>query len=89
MGDLNTISTLDKPLYNGTLLCGNGTFNPGEHNRERVTNISLKGDGNYYLDFSPMETLMIKTDLVNLCYFSEGFYDVMPTLRLKNATSAF
>ena len=131
MGDLNAISPLDKPRYNESLLCGNGTYNPDDQSGEvrrsdersdelttqsqvakttntyfrtrrassltnaiiptlhpnpfrdslrysqYVINFCLEDEGGKWgLDFTPMERLMNETDLVDLCYYGGGFYDV-------------
>ena len=80
MGDLNAISPQDKPRYNETLLCGNGTYNKETQSGEYVTNFCLKqvtSNGiQWKLDFKPMASLLNNSDLIDLCFVSGGFYDV-------------
>lgn len=78
MGDLNAISPQDANRYNESLLCGNGTYDANAHTGEYVINFCLqnKTDGHWYLDYSPIKTLLDTTSLVDLCFVNGGFYDV-------------
>ena len=88
MGDLNALSPLDAPRYNESLLCGNGTYDPNRHTGEYVINFCLQdADGNWKLDYSPMETLMNSSDLTDLCYVTGGFYDSDPDVRKSHYSS--
>eukprot|EP00518_Triparma_eleuthera_P017148 CAMPEP_0197552254 /NCGR_PEP_ID=MMETSP1320-20131121/5828_1 /TAXON_ID=91990 /ORGANISM="Bolidomonas sp., Strain RCC2347" /LENGTH=295 /DNA_ID=CAMNT_0043112831 /DNA_START=99 /DNA_END=986 /DNA_ORIENTATION=+ len=90
MGDLNAISPLDRARYNSSLLCGNGTYNPDDQTGEYVANFCLEGeDGSYDLDFTPMETLMNNTDLVDLCFYSGGFWDIDTDMTQESSMCAF
>jgi len=91
MGDLNAISALDSPRYNETLLCGNGTYNKEDQSGEYVQNFCLEDkNGDWKLDYSPMNTLMsTASDLVDLCYYSGGFFDYDADHSLSQSMCAF
>ena len=60
MGDLNSISPQDRPRYNETLLCGNGTYNEAAQSGEYVENYCLEHYENHTGPVKWVETEGIK-----------------------------